>query len=477
MLRYFFSIYLLVLSDTLVAAELTSGGVVVSHTRQGLLAMESGLGAATVNYDLELTTENVINDILSFQFSVGLAQGTLNSLPVQLICDGLAPDSDSVIFGYLDGNEDTGVVRYRLIRANNGSATDTFSSLGLHCVTPVISVDPTQLSQFNEATITVELTSGYGYLMDRVGPVTVANVIDAYSLGVDTFFDEIVEVGDALRSFVGQDAANSSDQVHPTLIYTEGTDGDLLVKSSYAPHTVTPASIAATDVQTTAVELRIVGDFSFLDTSIEPGMQLGSNSVAGTDYEITFSDDASVVTASNLSPAIVVGDNGSPITISKNEAESQIINQVFTGEIEVFFDDNAQSVTLPYSNGLGEWGWNGTEVYIYAMPFDDNVSRTVGVSNQGSYAFDVTANVHHQETVYGPFELGSAAANSITQFSEALDQAMADAGYSLSSGRGNIVLQLAATESNTMVYGGYKLDTDLTFVNLATSAQTNLVTP
>jgi hypothetical protein len=54
---------------------------------------------------------------------------------------------------------------------------------------------------------------------------------------------------------------------------------------------------------------------------------------------------------------------------------------------------------------------------------------------------------------------------------------MADAGYSLSSGRGNIVLQLAATESNTMVYGGYKLDTDLTFVNLATSAQTNLVTP
>lgn len=477
MLRYFFSIYLLVLSDTLVAAELTLGGALVSHTRQGLLAMESGAGAATVNYDLELTSEHVINDILSIQFSVGSAQGTLNSLPVQLLCDGLAPDSDSVIFGYLDGNEDAGVVRYRLIRTNNGSATDTFSSQGLHCVTPAIGVDASQLAEFNEATITIELTSGYGYLMDRTGPVSVANVIDAYSVGVNSLFDQTVEVGDARRSFVGQDATNSSDQVHPILTYTEGTDGDLLVKANQVPHSVTLAGVAAVDVQTTAVELRVVGDFSFLDTSIEPGVQLGSNSVTGADYDISFSDDASILIASNQSPTIVVGDNGSLITISKNEAENQIINQAFSGQLEVFFDDNAQSVMLPYSAGLGEWDWNGTEVYIYGMPFDDNVSRTVGVSNQGSYSFDVTAIVHHQEAVYGPFELGSAAPSSITQFSEALDQAMIDAGQFIGSGRGNIILELAATEANTMVYGGYKLDADLTFVNLTTSAQANLVTP
>ncbi|MDB2383113.1 hypothetical protein N9W08_03760 [Porticoccaceae bacterium] len=479
MLRVIFVVSTFWLSSVTAAAALTSVATVVTHARQGVISASSGLSAPSTNYDLELTGQHVLNDILSFHYSSPLAQGALSSIDNQFTCDRLTANSDSVVFGYLDGDETGGILRYRLIRTNNGSATEGFDSAGLHCVTPSVGLKANSLAELDEVALTVEISSGYGFMMDSVGPVTVANISDAYSSSVTTSFDQVVDVATGRRSFVGGEVDNSSDILDVTLTLTNGTDGDLLVKSSESAHSVTAGGAEAISPQTSGAVYTVEGDFTFLDTSlVDVGMQLGDNTVTMADYEVAFGDGFSTLTVSNFDdPNIAAGANTKSLAITKKEVDDQITYQDFTGQVEVYFNNNTQSVILPFSEGLGSWEWNGSEVWIYAMPFGESVSRSIGISNQGNYSFDVTATVHHQETIYGPYELGSAAPSAVTQFGEKLDQAINEVGDIINSGRGNIVLQLAAAEANTMVYGGYRLDSDLTFVNLATSAQSNLETP
>jgi hypothetical protein len=479
MLRCIFSLSLILITNLVLSAELTPGGTIVIHSRQGLMSLGSGDGADTSNYDLELTGQHVTNDILYLQFSVPLVQGALTSLSSQIICDRLSINSDSVVFGYLAGDESAGLIQYRLIQTNNGSATADFSSAGLHCVTPPVKLQASALSDLDEATLTVEITSGYGVVMESTAPVPVASIIDSYSASVNTYFDETVEVATSGRSFVGGQVTNSSDALDLTLTLTNGTNGDLLAKSSAAAHSVSAGGASAINPQTSGTVFTVEGDFSFLDTSsAESGMQLGDNTVTIPNFDVAFTDSFFALTGSNLdNPNVVAGNNTTLLTIDKRDVDGVIPKQEFTGQVEVYFNNNAKSVVLPFLEGLGAWGWNGSEVWIYAMPFDENVSRSIGVSNQGNYSFNVTATVHYQETIYGPYQLGAAAASAVTQFGEKLDQSISEAGDLITTGRGNVVLQLSAAEANTMIYGGYKVDSDLTFVNLITSAQTNIVTP
>ena len=67
----------------------------------------------------------------------------------------------------------------RLIRTDNGSATADFSAEGLHCVTPPVKLQASALIDLSEATLTVEITSGYGVVMESTAPVNVASIIDS----------------------------------------------------------------------------------------------------------------------------------------------------------------------------------------------------------------------------------------------------------------------------------------------------------
>jgi hypothetical protein len=181
--------------------------------------------------------------------------------------------------------------------------------------------------------------------------------------------------------------------------------------------------------------------------------------------------------ASNFNANIAAGANNYTLEITKQDAAGQLINQSYSGQLQVYYDSNQKSVVLPLTSGAGSWDWNGTEVMVYAMPFDENVTRVLGVSNQGSYEFDVTAEVHADGLVHGPYALGSVGANSIGQFGALLDQAISESGDEIGAARANIVLRTSVSQANLMVYGGYRVDSDLTLVNLQTSAQSNLVTP
>ena len=470
------SIFLL--SHMVSAAELTSGGTTVTHTRQGLLSSASGVGANSSNYNLELTGQRVVNDIFSFQFSVPLVPGALSSVTKKFTCDRLSVDSDSVDFGYLDGDEAAGTVRYRMIRTSDGSATDGFSPQGLHCVTPIVQLDPQALATAGVATLTVQLSTLYGIDIQKVGPVTVANVIDAFTVSVGTPFDGVVDVATDKRSFVGSAVENSADSLGLTLTLADGTAGDLLTKNAFAAHTVAGGAAPVAPVTSSGVIITVEGDFSFLDTNqATDGMQLGGNTVNIDNHTISFSSDLTSLIASNFNANIATGANNYTLKVTKKEATGQLIDQTFSGQLQVYFDGNRQSVMLPLTSGAGSWGWNGTEVMVYAMPFDENVTRVLGVSNQGSYEFDVTAEVHADGLVHGPYALGVVGANSIGQFGALLDQAISESGDEIGAARANVVLRASVSQANLMVYGGYRVDSDLTLVNLYTSAQSNLVTP
>jgi len=478
MLRTVFLGSIFLLSPLVGAAELTSGGTTVTHIREGLLSVSSGVGASNSNYNLELTGERVINDIFVFQFSVPLVAGALSSVTKKFTCDRLSADSDSVIFGYLDGDEAAGVVRYRMIRTSDGSATDGFSPQGLHCVTPIVELDPQSLATAGLATLTVQLTTLYGIDIQKVGPVTVANVIDAYTVSVGTPLDGVVDVATDKRSFVGSAVDDSADSLGLTLTVADGTAGDLLTKNAFAAHTVSAGAASVAPVTSSGVITTVGGDFSFLDTNpTTDGMQLGENTVNLDNHTISFSSDLTSLMASNFNANIAAGANNYTLEITKQDAAGQLINQSYSGQLQVYYDSNQKSVVLPLTSGAGSWDWNGTEVMVYAMPFDENVTRVLGVSNQGSYEFDVTAEVHADGLVHGPYALGSVGANSIGQFGALLDQAISESGDEIGAARANIVLRTSVSQANLMVYGGYRVDSDLTLVNLQTSAQSNLVTP
>ena len=98
-------------------------------------------------------------------------------------------------------------------------------------------------------------------------------------------------------------------------------------------------------------------------------------------------------------------------------------------------------------------------------------------NREGSCQFDVIAEVHADGLVFGPYSLGSVGPKTIGQFGAVLDQAISDSGDQIGSTRANIMLRTSVSTANLMVYGGYRVDSDLTLVNLQTSAQSNLVTP
>ena len=476
--RKLFIALLVTASSIASSAELSTTGVVVTHPRQGLLSLDAPNAASASNFNIELEAEYVRHDIVQFNYSTTLSQGSVDTLSSQFTCDGLTADSDSVVFGYLDADADLGIVRYRLVRINNGSASADFSTIGLHCVTPVLELDPQALATAGLATLTVQTSSLYGQDIEKAGSVTIANVVDAYTVSVGTPFDEVVDVATDKKSFVGSTVDNSGDSLGLTLTVSGGTAGDLLVKNVFAANTVSAGVATVAPVTSSGIITTITGDFSFLDTNqTTEGMQLGVNTVNVDGHTISFPSDLSSVVATNLNAHIVTGANNVTLEITKKDAAGQLINQSYSGQLQVYYDGNLQSVVLPLTSGAGSWSWNGTEVMVYAMPFDENIIRLLGVSNQGSYQFDVTAEVHADGLVYGPYSLGPVGPKTVSQFGAVLDQAISDSGDQIGSTRANIVLRASVSTANLMVYGGYRVDSDLTLVNLQTSAQSNLVTP
>ena len=312
----------LLLSSWAMSATLSTAGTIVSHTREGLNSPDNQ-GASTTNHNFELGAVYTANDLLTLAYSVPLDSETPYSPPSQILCDGRAVNTDSVLFGLLSTNLGAGTLIYRVVTTDNGSADPSFDTVGLHCVLPSVRLSDTDLALNDTATVTVSTMTTSGRFVESASAI-VANVVDAFDVSVNQAFDAVVDVGQFSTAFVGGAPIGSTD----TLTITpsqNGNDGDVLAKVAYSNNTVSAAAAHASPV-ISSIEYSVIGDFSFLDIDpVQPGMQLGSNTVIASNGSVTFSDDLTSLTVRDADLTL----NASNLVLTKGEEDKVIVNQTF----------------------------------------------------------------------------------------------------------------------------------------------------
>lgn len=462
-------ITLLLLSPQVLAASLIAAGSMVTHSRDGLIASTTE-GASSSNHYFELGAIYTLNDLMSLTYSVPLDSETPYSAPTKIICDGLAVNTDSITFGLLSSSLSAGKLIYRVIDIYNGSADASFDTVGLHCVIPAVQLSDTDLALVDSASVTLTTMTSMGRPIESATGI-VANVVDSFSVAVNQVLDATVDVTASSKAFVGGTPDNSTDTLSIT-VSLNGVDGDILVKNAYANDTVSSDAASFAFPVISEIKYDVIGDFSFLDTDPnQVGMQLGGNAVSASNGTVTFSDDLQSLTVTDSDLIL----NPSSLVFLKTVMDTIIPNQPYSGSLQIVSDGGDISSTLSFTPG--GWDWNGSSIMVYAVPFQEHISRSLLVSNQGAMSSDIVVSVIYDGVTYGSYELGSVEPASVRDFSVQLDDAMTENGDTIESGWANIILQVAGSDSNIVVFGSYQFDTSDIPVNLATSAQPVLVTP
>lgn len=200
-------------------------------------------------------------------------------------------------------------------------------------------------------------------------------------------------------------------------------------------------------------------------------MQLGTNTITASNGTVTFAEDLQSLTVDDSDDVL----DASTLIITKTVADLELIDQVYEGRLLVYYDSDSLFESISFT--AGEWLYNGVKVMVYAVPFSENVTRELWISNEGSTSYGVTASLHQLGLNFGPYDLGVVSANSVDNVSAILDQQISASGHIIASGRANVLLKVDGKPAKVVVLGEFSLDSDATPVALKTSAQSLLATP
>ena len=192
------------------------------------------------------------------------------------------------------------------------------------------------------------------------------------------------------------------------------------------------------------------GSFTWTDTAAPAGECFDSGIEAFTLWTI---DPASACNSLTL-----VGPNES----TTNAGYFQITGSTVlapadwrgTARWDYYLGSPANSGSTELAWDPGAWTLNAVQVYLQYLPYGPGISRIVYLANSGELGADVQAEVFADGTSFS-CALGEAPAETVTQFSAALDACVA--GQGITSGRVAVLLTVTAPDKDIEVYSAYNV--------------------
>ena len=110
-------------------------------------------------------------------------------------------------------------------------------------------------------------------------------------------------------------------------------------------------------------------------------------------------------------------------------------------EVPVIIEETAFSATVDYTDGtystslvdgaaIGSWTLNGANVFVPYMPYGAGISQVLYVTNDSNQTGDIEVTAFDEDgNSYGPWNIGSSEAKSITKVTGLINQRLYDAGF------------------------------------------------
>jgi len=340
--------------------------------------------------------------------------------------------SDTVIEVNLDGGGDPAAMKACL--AGNDTTIDF---QGTAVLDEAVVVDGATVSMTYEA-----ISTTFNQVADTNSAVLLT-VGEQLEVNITGAFDNEISVGDDKTLFVGG--------VNDTIVL-DWND--------------TAADISAHGA-VSKVTYNVMGDFSFLDADAD-----------GTiDTNATLSVSVGSVNSSDLSNLVVTHTSLAPITLTIDPSGDAVIpTQAITIDTEVNFatvaTDLSTSPSFPATAldtvvavSGGAWDLNGTSKNISYMPYGENVSQIIYLTNSGSVEGAISYVAYDEAGTKFEGTLPSmTTAKGITQLAGELKTDLATQGFT--AGKLNITITVNAPSGQITAYAAYNVGgTDRGFVS------------
>lgn len=444
------------------AATLTINAGGAGATSKGQLISAEGVAntsSVTVSAVTATVSGTVTNYASADKIRVTITGGTLTPATSLAIAYNDTDDTQAGGAGSVANLVTTGTVTYpsttEALLALGGAgktavtgyvtATDTFVVSGLD-------ITPNSKAAGAEISYKIEVLSSVGGAVIDTKTGVVATVVNQYSAKLAVATDSLggakIDVGDGRLTFV--------------------TDA----KIDFAKVTVASAQVdhAAADADGKVLKTVLNGSFGFLDADADGDVDTGT--ITTTTASPVISDDFTTVTEE--AAAVSTGDfDGAAadstfetFTITVDGEEHVLVPQTFTVDVSLpYVDDNGKGGTFTESVAVGSWVLNGSSAEIPFLPFGSAYSQSVTVTNTGSVAGAVTADITFNGTTTN-VDLGmNAAAKSVTDISSALRAKVASLGLTTGNARVNVVVNSPSDDIAVKAVYYSKADKDRAVMN------------
>jgi hypothetical protein len=412
------------------AALLDVAGAPIKYSIEGL---QSAGGDVTLP-DVQVTTENAysFNDVIEVSLT-GASASTPNDIDVTCLSSSVGdlPDTKPNVF------------RFRITDPAGTVAGETCDITGL---------EATASSIANNATLGVCWTVYFGSSTTIVDEgctskddLTAANQL---TIKVNEALNGVIDVEADRKLFVDEGEVGFNDTETDTL--------RVAITTSSTGFTAPLADVAKETIV-------LMGDFSWADTSD-----------AGTTCSVSELDDW-VAQSEGAPPAFVVsaGSDCTKVILASSDVEvadnhsagftitvpttKVLAPQTFSGSIKWDYTVGAKAETKTTNFAPGAWTINGALIRIAYMPYGDNISQIIYVSNRGGATSDIDVDYITDTGAAGSFTLaGAAKAGSVTAIAGAIKAGLEGKGVPATS-RVDLTLVLPVSDRFIEVYSAYNV--------------------
>jgi len=417
------------------------------HSQEGLQGVTAAQASNDITYTLGAAYQEGDKITLTFPADTLDKDDPIGGFPGSLVTDPVTGEHAGLTLGLLNHGvgTDADFVTYRVtniqpssddigstVGAVIGSGDDKFN----------ISYDAAKLLS---AAVTVEFSSetAVGDVLDAGGTRT-ATIAEAKTQFATTAtalakFSNVIDVANARMTFANDSMGNA-------------VTTDALQFSINNPD----SSAFLNAVKSASLKVNIYGEAGKMD------------GLAATDFTSSGTETFTEETAQLALTFANAGTNDIDEIVSfVNPGDVVLEPQSFTGDLTyeyVSAADETKTVSLNTGLAFGEWTLNGANVNVPYMPYGDNISQILYVTNTGVQTGDITVEAFDADgNVYDLGVVATAAAGAVTKITVPVNQGLAVQG--MVNGKVSLNVTVNAPSADITVYSAYTVGTVRGYVN------------
>ena len=414
-----------------------------THSTEGLNGVTADQTSNSISY--ALGAAYAIGDTISFQFNADVISKTTFSsqITVDPVDSATAADAIAgVVLGFLNTDEPTANFRVTAINQPDATPRDgrtaytDRSTVGASVALGTVTYSTSSLD--STFSMTVYSNTSNGGTLDNNATATLAGKSSQFgSATISSSFDNVIDVATVRKTF------------------TSGTT-DTMSWSVTNPTTTDWLNLATINSSNGTVMTFNGESGKMSDLSGDYFTVAGGGTVAYTadKVDVSYSD---TVTSDTLTFTPPTGD--SAVALQAQSFTTDIVyNYASAGAV-------ADAMTITSGLASGAWTLNGASVIIPYMPFSDNASQIVYLTNTGTQTGDITVTAFESNgTKYELGVVASSVGGQITKLGTTIKKALATQGFS--SGKMAITITVDVPKADVIIYASYNVGgADRGFIN------------